>query len=113
MLALCQGPGSLSLGPRAVRLELLPGPVGVCVVLRQGAGVLPGKAGVRGNQPLLHSLLLLHPPVLKPDFHLKNHIRLSQSSMHFHVLLTCFSVTVRGGLLELLLERSDNLEIST
>ena len=112
MLALCQGPGSLSLGPRAVRLELLPRPVGVRVVLRQGAGVLPRQARVGGDQTLLHSLLLLHPPVLKPDFHLKNHIRLSQISMH-KCLLTCFSVTVRGGLLELLQVRSDNLEIST
>lgn len=72
---LAAGPGSLSLGAGAVRLELIPGPVGVRVVLRQGRGVLSGQAGVRGDQALLHPLLLLHPPVLKPDFHLKKGAR--------------------------------------
>ena len=64
-------PASVSLGPGAVRLERVPGPVGVRVVLREGRGVLSGEAGVRGDQPLLHPLLLLHSPVLKPDFHLE------------------------------------------
>lgn len=72
---LAAGPGSLSLGAGAVRLELIPGPVGVRVVLRQGRRVLSGQAGVRGDQALLHPLLLLHPPVLKPDFHLKKGAR--------------------------------------
>ena len=72
---LAAGPGSLSLGAGAVRLQLVPGPVGVCVVLRQGGGVLSGEARVGGDQALLHPLLLLHPPVLKPDFHLKERAR--------------------------------------
>ena len=93
-------PGSLSLRPRTVRLELVPGPVGVRVVLRQGRGVLPRQAGVRRDQALLHPLLLLHPPVLKPDFHLKSHRGLAKVSWT-NFMLTCFSVTVSGVFLEI------------
>ncbi len=43
------------------------------VVVRQGGcamGVAPRERGVRGYQPLLHALLLFHPPILEPDLHL-------------------------------------------
>jgi hypothetical protein len=33
-------------------------------------GGLPRQAVVRGNEPLLHPLLLLHPAVLEPDLDL-------------------------------------------
>ena len=52
---------------------MLQGPVAVGVVLGEGGGVVvvPGEGGVLGDEPLLHSLLLLHPSVLEPDLHLK------------------------------------------
>ena len=50
---------------------MLPGPVAVGVVLRERRGVLAGEAGVLRDQTLFHPLLLLHPPVLEPDFDLK------------------------------------------
>ena len=68
-------PGSLSLRPGRVRLQLVPAPVGVRVVLGEGRGVLPREGGVRGDQTLLHTLLLLHPPVLEPDFDLEHKLQ--------------------------------------
>lgn len=66
---------TLFLVMRRFALERTATTVGVCVViLRQRGRIVvvpaPREGGVGRDEPLLHPLLLLHPPVLEPDFHL-------------------------------------------
>ena len=86
-------------------------PVRVRVVLRQRRRVLAGQRRVLWDQTLFHSLLLLHPSVLEPNFHLKGiYVRersvMSSSGNLRTLLFGCFP-TPHLGLVKL--QRSSDL----